>query len=274
MAGERKVIPMVINTRMISENTRYAIIQNMLVIPFQVEHPEKLQAALLPPPLKPLGNGDIGWVYFVDTVLPALRDVPGEPPDPDLTEFAEISIGMPCIAEGKERGIFTQLALDRPTAGLKRGILRHLAYTQLTQTHPMLEGRRSVSPGVQLVGISHRPHGEMVACGTMTVTHSEPWEDVPEYMKTFLHMRYITDPTQGGKPLIADFCDCVFPEPLAGDVAWRGETTLLFGGDCYGRFHEIGPYQALQGYFFTIAYCYGSDEQVALMEGVRPWQWA
>lgn len=266
----------VINTRMVVSggDTPYAIIQNMLVIPFRVKDPQKLQAIFLPPPLQPVEDGDIGWVCFTDTVLPALRDGgDGEPPDPDLTEFREIAVGMPCMYNGEIKSVFPEIGMDRPTAGFRRGILRNIAYTQITQFHPLLKGRRAPGPGSQIVGITNRPHGEMVARGILQVTREEAWECVPEALKHFLHMRYIADPTRGGKPIAADFTDCVFDKPLEGAAAWRGETKLKFGEDYYNRFRQLGDYESLEGYYLTIAYCYGSDRKVADMEGRRPWQW-
>lgn len=265
-----------INTRMVSSDSSipYAIIQNMLVVPFRAEDPRKLQNALLPKPLEPVGLGDIGWVCFVDTVLPALRDGgEGEPPDPDKTEFHEIAIGMPCRCQGQPKGVFPLLYLDRPTAGLHRGILRGIANTQLTQFLPMLKGRDKPAPGVKLIGISNRPTGELMAKAVMELTHAEPWESVPEELKNFLHVRYIADPAKGGKPIVADLTDCVFSQPLAGDVAWRGKCTLTFGDDQYGRFSELGSYEPLEGYYLTIGYCYGSDHKAADIEGGRPAQW-
>lgn len=266
----------VINTRMVSDdsNIPYAIIQNMLVVPFRVEDAQKLQNALLPKPLEPVGKGDTAWVCFVDTVLPALRDGgDGEPPDPDMTEFHEIAIGMPCCYEGKVKGVFPLIYLDRPTAGLHRGILRGIANTQLTQFLPMLKGRDKPAPCVKIVGITNRPTGELMAKAVMELTYAEPWESVPEELKNFLHVRYIVDPASGGKLIAADFTDCVFSQPLAGDVAWRGKCTLEFGGDQYGRFSELGKYETLEGYYLTIGYCYGSDHKVTDMEGRRPAQW-
>ena len=99
---------------------KYVMTQSLIMVPFRAD-PQKLRSRMLPKPLEPVGDGDIGWVFMVDTAMPGLREVAeGEPPDPDMTEFHELAIGMPAIYNGYEFGYMSQVCLDRQTAGLRR----------------------------------------------------------------------------------------------------------------------------------------------------------
>lgn len=40
--------------------------QSLIMVPFRAD-PQKLRSRMLPKPLEPVGDGDIGWVFMVDT---------------------------------------------------------------------------------------------------------------------------------------------------------------------------------------------------------------
>lgn len=252
---------------------KYVMTQSLILVPFRAD-PKKLQARMLPKPLEPVGDGDIGWVFMVDTAMPGLREVAeGEPPDPDMTEFHELAIGMPAIYNGMEFGYMSQVSLDRQTAGLRRGILRNITYTQMTDIQPLLTGRNELKAGTRLYGISNRPHGELVCKLSIELTHPYDFDQIPVGCRKFAHARYLKDPANHNEPFIKDVPLFEFTNGLDGIDCWRGKTTLEFGGDYYGKWLDLGEIEPLEGYFYNFGYCYGSDSQVTALDEKGDWKW-
>lgn len=253
----------------------FVMVQTLLCVPFRAMDPKKLQARMLPKPLEPIGRGDIAFATMVETTMPALREpLEGEPPDPDMAEFHELAIGMPAMYKGIEFGYMSQVSLDRQSAGLRRGILRNITYTQLSDVQPLLTGRDEMKPGLKMMGISYRPHGEMVAKITMELNRKETWAEVPLAMKKFAHARYLKDPANNNEPAVMDVPLFEFTNGLQGtSVVWRGPTTLEFGGDYYGKWKDIGEIEPLEGYLYSMGYCYGKDSLVAEIGEKGDWKW-
>lgn len=254
----------------------YVMVQTVLTVPFKAD-PEKLQrVCMFPKNLKPYLEGEIGWLSFVKTAMPALREpLEGEPADPDMTEFQETAFGMHGITpDGKIYGHMPIVALDRQTAGLRRGILRNISITQVSNVHPMLKGFEEFGVGTKIMGISYRPHGEMIAKAKCVVTRKDSWENLPPAMKCFAHLRYLKDPVKGFDPYVVDVPLFEFTDDLTGGSVWRAKVEdLQLGGDFYDKWKDLGAVIPMEAYIRTMGYCYGKDSFVTSINEKGDWKW-
>lgn len=255
------------------------IVQSLCVVRFRAES-ESLKKLFLPEPMKPVGDGDIGYVIMVDSAFPALREGFEEAPQPDLTEFTEVAIGIPGEYDGKKYLVLPLLYLDRPTAAIRRGFTRGVAHVHNTKFHPLLEGRREIEEGSIITCNASRPTGEMLARTSLKVERKITQDELPwdEGMMNWLHIRYLPDLTSNGKkPLAEDFGVFHMNEgdPQLTNI-WAGEGSVTFGGDGYDRLQEldINITEKLESYFFVMAYGYASDSKLTTLNdgGERIWR--
>ncbi|NLD50396.1 MAG: acetoacetate decarboxylase family protein [Clostridiaceae bacterium] len=247
----------------------HAIIQNMLQIEFRVSNKDAVTKLFLPKPLEPYGDGDLVYIGFVDSAFPPLREVDGEIPDPDNTEFGEVALGVPCIYKGKYNVMNSWILLDHYAGALRRGFNRSVIDKYYrTRNHPMLEGDEAIHVGSKIYAIASND-GELYAKASLKVNEIFEHEDYldPAFFD-WGQLRYVPDYANGDdiKPLVCTSTLYHFPKGMTISKVYAGDGTLEFGDMMYGLFKEFGEIKVERAYFVTFAYTYGSEDMLSDIE--------
>jgi len=251
---------------------KHAIIQNFINFDFTVSNPEAAIKLFLPEPLEPAydEDGDVMLTCgFVDSAFPPLREVDGEIPDPNTTEFGECALGMGCTHKGKPNFMNSWILLDHYAGALRRGFNRSVIDTYArTRNHPMLEGSEHIGIGSKM----------FATCCNDGALYARASLEVKEILdpKGYLHpnffdwgqMRYLPDLAKGDDmpPLVQQATLYHFPAGMEVSKVYAGEGKLEFGDTLYGVFKDLGEIKIKRAFFTTFAYTYGSEEFIADIE--------
>jgi len=184
---------------------------------------ERLQSMLLPPPLDPVGDGDIGLAAVVDTI----RLGGPESPTPE-TGVYEAALGMPCRFEGTRYTVYPLVFVDRQCTAFDEGYARGVANVAKTKWHRGCRNRREIQPGNSVAGTaSHR--GEMVFNLSMEIEEPATATDLHEGFFDFVRYRHLPDPLATGDGTLANnLVATTFRSFTTGSI-WSGPGTLSFG---------------------------------------------
>lgn len=243
----------------------HAIIQNFINFDFTVSNMEAAKKMFLPAPLEPRPDEDGDVILtcgFVDSAFPPMREVDGDIPDPNTTEFSECALGMACTANGKPNMMNTWILLDHYAGALRRGFNRSVIDSfSRTRNHPMLEGEEHIGIGSRMFATCTND-GALYARASLEVTeiHDQSWLD-----KNFFdwgQLRYLPDMAHGDdvKPLVHQASLYHFPDKFEVSKVYAGKGKLEFGDTMYGLFQDLGEIKVKRAFFVTFAYTYGSEE--------------
>lgn len=249
---------MTVDTRDSGDDAAPGVAQSMAAVGFRSD-PETLQSLLLPGPLEPVGDGDLGWAAIVDTIMPRTRQENPELP-PGATEFREIAVGMPCRWEGETYLANPYIFVDRSTAGFERGIIRGIADVEKEKWHQACRGR--TRPGVdQSLVASAAYHGESMLDLAMTIEEEVDPSALPGYFFDYVHYRRLPDASGDGPYLAHDLAAMEMDDFEVGTV-WAADADCRWGHWLDGRFADLdvewGP-----AYHVTFGYDYVRDRFLA-----------
>lgn len=244
----------------------HAIIQNFINFDFTVSKPDVAKKLFLPEPLEPMydEDGDVMLTCgFVDSAFPPLREVDGEIPDPNGTEFCECALGMGCLANGKANFMNSWILLDHYAGALRRGFNRSVIDTfQRTRNHPMLEGDEHIHIGSRMFATCCND-GALYARASLEVKEvREPDKFLDPHFFDWGQLRYLPDMAHGDdvRPLIQQASLYHFPAGMEKSKVYVGDGKLEFGDTLYNLFRDMGEIKVKRAFFITFAYTYGSEE--------------
>lgn len=241
----------------------YSIVQSLLVITFHAEA-ATLRRLFLPEPLKTVGDGTECCMVFCDSMFPGLREVDGEIPDPNSTEFRECAIGVPAEYNGKKFYVWSWILLDHYAGALRRGFNRNVVdITTRTKLHPMLAGGNAYGPGTEIHAIAGN-YGSMMAEATFVATgFADKFEDaLPDYFMNWGEIRYLPDYASGGNvvPLVHQASVQIMPGEIPISKPLVGKARLKFGGQQYNLFGDMEPITVEKSCFITLPFTYAREE--------------
>jgi hypothetical protein len=230
------------------------VAQSMAAVRFRGD-PTDIRSLLLPDPLEPHDDGNVGWIAIVDTIMPRARRENPELP-PRATAFKEVAVGTPCQWEGETYLANPYIYVDRSTAGFERGIIQGIADVAKETWHPTCRGRAAPAAG-QTVRASASYHGESIVDLAMELGDSAPPSALPGYFFDYVHYRRLPDATSPGEYLAHDLAAMETTDFEVGAVR-EAEAECRWGHWLDGRFAaldvELGP-----AYHVTFAYEYVED---------------
>jgi acetoacetate decarboxylase len=211
-------------------------------------------AALLPPPLEATEDTDLGLAAVLDTVF----GIPGkDSPAPELTQFMEAYIAIPCRF-GEVRGrFFPYLWLDRwmgdgvPGAG---GYFSKLAEIFLTRTNPAHGKLNYIGPGARMAGSLAR-EGRRLMDVELTLTEKGTPHDLPlhEYAFTNFGLRYFPDAAGGGRPLVHQLLLGRTPDRHVVEL-WHGTPSMRVLPADNEDLDALEPIEVLAGHYVVFGY--------------------
>jgi len=250
----------------------YSIVQSLLVITFHSD-PKILRELFLPAPLEPLGDGSECCMVFCDSMFPGLREVDGEIPDPNNTEFRECAIGVPATYGGEKFYVWSWILLDHYAGALRRGFNRNVVdFTTRTKIHPMLEGDENYGVGTKLHAVASNYGDLMVRASFEATDVVDTFEEaLPNYFMNWGEIRYLPDLEQGQntRPLVLQASMQIMPGDIPISNPLIGKATLEFGGQQYGLFKALEPVTVEKACFITLPFTYAREEFICDLDIVE-----
>jgi acetoacetate decarboxylase len=211
-------------------------------------------ASLLPAPLEPTEDSDLGLAAVLDTVFGR----PGvDRPDPELAQFMEAYVALPCRLNDTRGRYFPYLWLDRwmgdgaPGAG---GYFSKLADISLTRINPAHGRLNYVGPGIRMSGTLAR-EGRRLMEEELTLTEKGTPHDLPLYDYAFTNfgLRYFPDAAGGARPLVHQLLLGRTPDRHVVEL-WHGTPSLRFYPADNEELSALGPLEILAGHYVTFGY--------------------
>jgi len=228
------------------------IAHSMVQILFRTD-PGRLEA-LLPSPLEPTEDSDLGLAAVLDTVF---SRVDQEPHEPELAQFMEAYLAVPCRLRESKGRFFPYLWLDRwmgdgpPGAG---GYFSKLAEIALTRVNPAHGRLNYIGPGMTLRGTLSREGRRLMEVG-VTLTKKGTPHDLPLYDYAFTNfgLRYFPDAAGGGGPLVHQLLLGRTPDRHVVEL-WHGDASLRFHPADNEELDTLGPREVIAGHYVVFGY--------------------
>ena len=241
------------------------IAESIAVVQFRAE-PERLQSLLLPPPLEPVGDGNIGYAIIGDAISAERRQ--SDPTVPiEATGFREAAVGMPCRYDGDQYVVSPILFLDRQTKSFEQGITRGIGTVTKSKWQVACEGRRDITAGDTAAGSASHGGSELFFL-SIDIDDETTTDSMSDWVFDFLHYRNVSDPLADADAgdLANDMTKMELPTLEIGSL-WEGAASLRFGewrgGLLAGLVEEVQT-----GYHVTMGYEYAGER---VLEAVDDW---
>lgn len=228
------------------------IAHSMVQVLFRAE-PGRL-AALLPLPLAPTEDSDLGLAAVLDTVFGRPGD---DRPDPELAQFMEAYVAIPCQFRGTKGRFFPYLWLDRwmgdgaPGAGGYFSKLAEIFLTRVNRAHARLN---YIGPGMHLRGTLSR-EGRRLMEVAITLTEKGTPHDLPLYDYAFTNfgLRYFPDAAGGSQPLVHQLLLGRTPDRHIVEL-WHGQASMQLHPADNEELDALGAVEVLAGHYVTFGY--------------------
>jgi acetoacetate decarboxylase len=214
-----------------------------------------LLPSLLPAPLKATADSDLGLIAVLDTIYSV--HVRPEPVPPEMSQFMEAYLAIPCEFEGQRGRFFPFMWLDRsigdapPAAG---GYVSKQAEIAITRVNPA-HGRLSyVGPGLDVAATVSREGRRILDMGISLERKGNAF-DMPlyEYAFTNYGLRYYPDASGSGRPLVHQLLRGRTPDRHVLEL-WHGPVCLSFKPADNEVLAELGPKEVVEGHYVTFGY--------------------
>jgi acetoacetate decarboxylase len=210
-------------------------------------------AAVLPEPLRPLGDGSCSFV-LCEWSSAADAD-PRVVADPARGQYREAYLSVNATLDGRKVARVPYIWVDNDLSfarGHIQGFPKKLGAIALTRAVRVGRGGPRLEPGARFAGHASAL-GDKLARASVTLAAPAADGFVPRALRLPVwHTRHVPD-LAGGEPLVHDLARNLVTDFECADV-WEGDATLELLGSAFEEHTALRPVEVLGGFRAAVAF--------------------